>query len=70
MGKFPKDLNTIASEMEAFGLFFIAKKLNKKASCLLTVVDSQYDEREISSADRQNSLNTMIELALEATTGL
>ena len=70
MGKFPKDLNTLASEMEAFGLFFIAKKLNKKASCLLTVVDSQYDEREISSADRQNSLNTMIELALEATTGL
>lgn len=70
MAKFPKDLNTLASEMEAFGLFFIAKKLNKSASCLLTVVDSQYDNREISSGDRQNSLNTMIELALETATGL
>lgn len=65
MAKFPKDLNTLASEMEAFGLFSVAKQLNKRASCLLTVVDSQYDDRQISSTDRQNSLDTMIELALE-----
>ena len=52
--------------MEAFGLFFIAKKLNKKASCLLTVVDSPYEETEISSSDRQNSLNTMIKVALDS----
>lgn len=66
MAKYPSDLNSLASEMESFGLFFIAKKLNKKASCLLTVVDSPYDKRIVSSEDRQNSLNTMIKLALDS----
>ena len=55
----------LASEMEAFALFYIAKYLNKKAACLLTVSDSKYDTRIVSSDDRQNSLTTMIELALE-----
>jgi len=55
----------LASEMEAFALFYIAKYLNKKAACLLTVSDSKYDTRIVSSEDRQNSLTTMIELALE-----
>ncbi len=67
LSNYPDDLVTLASEMEAFGLFFIAKKLGKKAACLLTVVDSPYDKREISSMDRQNSLNTMIKLALDST---
>ena len=66
MAKYPSNLNSLASEMESFGLFFIAKKLNKKASCLLTVVDSPYDKRIVSSEDRQNSLNTMIKLALDS----
>ncbi len=66
MKKYPADLETLASEMEAFGLFFMAQKLNKKASCLLTVVDSPYDEREVSSQDRQNSLDTMIKIALDS----
>lgn len=63
---YPKKLHTLASEMEAFGLFFLAKKLNKKASCLLTVVDSPYEEKIISSEERQNSLNTMIKIALDS----
>lgn len=66
MKNYPKDLITLASEMEAFGLFFMAKRFNRQASCLLTVVDSPYDSREISSQDRQNSLDTMIKLALES----
>ena len=66
LSNYPAELKTLASEMEAFGLFFIAKKLNKKASCLLTVVDSPYEETEISSSDRQNSLNTMIKVALDS----
>ena len=66
MKRYPTDLDTLASEMEAFGLFFMAQKLNKKASCLLTVVDSPYDEREVSSQDRQNSLDTMIKIALDS----
>lgn len=63
---FPKDLEYIAAEMEAFALFFLAKLLNKKAACLLTVVDSHYDKRAVSSEERQNSLNNMIELALDS----
>lgn len=66
MANYPKDITTLASEMEAYGLFFMAKKLNKKASCLLTVVDSPYDKKELSSSDRQNSLNAMIKVALDS----
>ena len=51
--------------MEAFGLFYIAKKLGREASCLMTVVDSFYDKRSLSSEERERSLNQMIELALD-----
>ena len=64
--RFPKDLNIIGAEMESFALFYIAKYLNKKASCLLTVVDSHYKKQEISANERETSLNTMIKLALES----
>ena len=66
MARFPKDLNIIGAEMESFALFYIAKYLNRKASCLLTVVDSHYKKQEISAEDREKSLNNMIELALES----
>ncbi len=61
--RLPKDIT--ASEMESFALFYIAKMLNKKAACLLTVVDSLYDKKELSAKERQTSLNNMIVLALE-----
>lgn len=64
--RLPKDLNLLGSEMESFALFYIAKVLNKKAACLLTVVDSKFENRAISSDERQYSLNNMIELALES----
>ena len=62
---FPDD-NYLSVEMEAFGLFYVAKKLNKEATALMTVVDSLYDKRSLSSEDREKSLNEMIELALES----
>lgn len=65
MALFPKDLNLIASEMEAFALFYTAKHFNKNASCLLTVVDSHYQNKEITPEERQTSLNDMIQIALE-----
>ena len=40
ISRFPKDLNIIGAEMEAFALFYNAHILGKKASCLLSVVDS------------------------------
>ena len=61
---FPGD-DYLAVEMEAFGLFYIAKKLGREASCLMTVVDSFYDKRSLSSEERETSLNQMIELALD-----
>ena len=66
IARFPKDLNIIGAEMEAFALFYTAKYLNKKAACLLTVVDSHYKKQEISSEEREKSLNDMILLALES----
>ena len=64
--RIPKELNIIAVEMEAFALFYTAKRLNKKASCLLTISDSLVKKQEISSLERQQSLTKMIELALES----
>lgn len=64
--RFPKELNIIGAEMEAFALFYMAHYLGRKASCLLTVVDSHYKKQEISSEERENSLNNMITLALES----
>ena len=66
ISRFPKELNIIACEMEAFALFYLAKYFNKKASCLLTVVDSYYKQQEISSEEREKSLNSMIKLGLES----
>ena len=64
--RFPQELNIIGAEMEAFALFYIANYLRKKASCLLTVVDSHYKKQEITSEEREKSLNNMITLALES----
>lgn len=62
---FPKE-DFLSVEMEAFGLFYVAKKLGKEAACLMTVVDSLFDKRSLTSEDRQTSLNEMITIALES----
>ncbi len=66
INRFPKDLNIIACEMEAFALFYMANYFHKKAACLLTVVDSYYTKQESTSEEREKSLNNMIRLALES----
>ncbi len=66
LNRLPKDVNITAAEMESFALFYTAKYLSKKAACLLTVVDSHYTKQEISSVERERSLNDMITLALES----
>ena len=60
------DFNPLSAEMEAFSLFYIAKMLNKKASCLMSVVDSKYIKEVASTTERQIGLNNMIKLALES----
>lgn len=66
LNRLPKEYNITAAEMESFALFYTAKVLNKEASCLLTVVDSHAKKQEISSEEREKSLNDMILLALES----
>lgn len=61
-----ENFNCIATEMETFALFSNAKKLNKKATALLTVSDNLITHEETTSEERQNSFNQMIELALES----
>ena len=63
---YPNDLNSLACEMEAFALFYMAKRFNRNASCLATIVDSKYEDVVVSSTDREKSLDDMIVLALEA----
>ena len=62
----PKHIKLLANEMEAFGLFHVANLVNKKASCLLTIVDSPYEENMLSQEEKEKKLNDMIKLALES----
>lgn len=61
----PAEHNILAAEMESFALFYTAKKLNRKAACLLTVSDSNYKKEELTSEQRTYAMNDMIVLALE-----
>lgn len=65
LNRLPSEFNITAAEMESFALFYTAQYLNKKAACLLTVVDSHYKKQEISAEEREKSLNDMILVALE-----
>lgn len=62
----PDNFNPVAAEMEAFALFYNAKLLNKKASCLMSVVDSKFIKNIATPEERQTGLNTMIKLALDS----
>lgn len=64
--RLPNDFNPLGAEMEAFALFYVAKLLNKKAACLMSVVDSKFIEQVATSREREIGLNTMIKLALDA----
>lgn len=67
LNRIPTDFNPVSAEMEAFALFYVAKILHKKASCLMSVVDSKYIKEIATPEQRQNGLNTMIQLALDST---
>ena len=64
--RLPKDFNPLSAEMEAFALFYIAKILNKKAACLMSVVDSKFIDKIATTEERATGLNNMIKLALES----
>lgn len=64
--RIPEELNPLSIEMESFALFYIAKMLKKRATCIMTVVDSPFSNKEVSAEQRQEGLNTMITLALDS----
>ena len=64
--RIPNDFNPISAEMEAFALFYNAKIFNKKASCLMSVVDSKYIKDIVTPEERETGLNKMIQLALDS----
>ena len=55
-----------AVEVECFALFYIAKRLNKKASAVLTVSDNIKTLEEMSSKERETTFNDAITLVLES----
>lgn len=64
--RIPDGFNPVSAEMEAFALFYNAKLLNKRASCLMSVVDSKFIKDIATPQERQTGLDTMIKLALES----
>ncbi len=66
LARIPEGFNPLSAEMEAFSLFYIAKVLGKKASCLMSVVDSKYITNNATPEQRQTGLTNMIHLALES----
>lgn len=66
LSRVPDNFNPISAEMEAFALFYVAKLLNKKAACLMSVVDSKFIKEIATPEERQTGLNNMIKLALDS----
>ena len=66
LNRIPDGFDPVSAEMEAFALFYNAKLLNKKASCLMSVVDSKFIKNVATAEERQTGLNNMIKLALDA----
>ena len=66
LARVPEGFNPASAEMEAFALFYVAKMLNKKAACLMSVVDSKYIKDIATPEERQTGLNNMIRLALDS----
>ena len=62
----PKDFNPVSAEMEAFALFYVSKVLNKRAACVMSVVDSKFIKNVATPEERQTGLNNMIKLALDS----
>ncbi|HBA38143.1 MAG TPA: purine-nucleoside phosphorylase [Firmicutes bacterium] len=57
----------LASEMEAFGLYKIGEVTGCEVACLLTITNSKFTPLEdLTSEEREKSLNDMITIALEA----
>lgn len=57
--------DVLCVEMESFALFANAKKLDKKAACILTISDSFVTQEVTSAEERQTAFTKMMEIALD-----
>lgn len=64
--KIPENVNLLANEMEAYGLFHVANLCRKDATCLMTIVDSEFEDTMLTQEEKEKNLNEMILLALES----
>ncbi len=64
--RIPDNYEILGEEMEAFALIHVANSFGKKATTLATVVDSKFSNVVLSIEERQESLDEMIKLSLEA----
>lgn len=62
----PEIEECIGLEMESFALFYIAKNFNKNAISILTVSDSLFDSKQLSSEEREKSFKEAAVLALNS----
>lgn len=60
------DLGCKATEMEAYALFYNAKRFKKKATALVTITDNFVTHEKVAPKDRELKLDQMIVLALES----
>lgn len=58
------ELGVMGVEMEAYGLYLVARKLRKKALTILTVTDSFLGTKKLTSEERQTGLIDMIEVGI------
>ena len=58
-------MGTIAIEMETAALYAIAAHAKKKALSILTISDHIFLDENTTAEERQNTFNTMMEIALE-----
>lgn len=61
----PKDIELLVSEMEAFALFYNAKRENKKAACLLTVVDVPKDAKRTYSRRKRKIIRKYDKISIK-----
>lgn len=62
---YDSSIDTLVSEMECAILYCMSEHLKKQAGCVLTVVDSIYEEAYLSSEEREKALDDMIRVALD-----
>ena len=68
--RMPENIKPEAAEMESYALFYLAKKFNKQAACVLTISDIIGTNIETTPEEREKGLREAIELTLETMVNL